>query len=204
MKTIYALHGHDNTFKSTITAIAKFFITGEKSNNDEYNVLELQKNINGYKMLQLKNIYHFADEPKRQYYNLTKDNRIYKETDKKEKEKARKEFVEFAESQKQIHGNDVWAIHLINKIKKDKFYNLFWIGDLRFETEYSSLVRLHNSNNYNFNVKFINININNDIKTYYKKDNLKNNMFNYVINIDANKPYNKIIEDIYYQLKNIL
>lgn len=204
MKKIYALHGHDNSFKTTITAIAKYFINGEKTNNDEYNILELQKNINGYKILQLQNILHFADELKRQYYELTKDKKIYQELNKTEKEQSREKLVEFAESQKQIHGNDIWAIHLLNKIKKDKFHNLFWIGDLRFETEYSSLVRLHNSEKYNFNVKFININVDTDDKTYYKKDDLKNNMFNYTININNNKSYNEIIKDIYYQLKSIL
>ena len=209
MKRLFVLHAHDNSYKSTITAIAGWMMSSDFNKTDLFdaiNVNTLISKIEVLKSTSLKQVFHFSEKPKdifRQISNITEMS-SNKNADRLQKELVRGQFVDWAEQQKVTFGSNVWSIPVIKAInKKIKSHDTFWIGDLRFETE---LAEIQKTINPKFDVKFISVNVigHKQAVNYYEKQTLPINSFHFQITIDESIDYNNSIQQIYYQLKEIL
>lgn len=206
-KKLYVLHAHDNQYKSTITAVAQFLLYVEnKSSLDVLNINNLKRNIEGLKNNKDKRIFHFADNPKKLYGEISGNEGLISNfnKDRLAKEILRKQFVEWTEQQKELFGENVWARKVVSEInKRVKKYDTFWIGDLRFFVE---IEEIQKNIDKRLKVEFIYVGVLNqaDKDTYYKKNKINTNNFHHKIEIDSSKGYGEIIESIYYQLKEIL
>ena len=186
---LYILHAHDNSYKSTITAVYNYIISG--SNVDLYVNIE-----NHYKTTQYTNIYNFSQLPKDMYSILKGIDLTDTYELKSLKENYRKEMVEWIESQKKIFGEDVWAKDLLNHVDCNKS---LWIGDLRFKVELDVIDKIK------CNKHFIGVNLLNQANdfTYYEKEML-NIEYDSIITIDINDSYQDILNNIYNQLCRIV
>jgi hypothetical protein len=207
---LYALHAHDNEYKSTITAIVNYMFDMSnpetQKRHQHSDMLAIDYIIQEIELLKTKlnnNIYHFADAPKKMYGELSGDWSMSTPVneDRLAKELCRASFVAWAESQKELFGSNVWAKRVVKTINNNK--KTCFIGDLRFKSE---LDEIQKNINPNRKVEFMYVDVLNrkSNETYYIKDKMNNAWFHHKITVDASKPYTDILKDIYLQLIPII
>lgn len=201
MKQIYVLYGGDNTYKTTITTVAKYIMTYPLHKETSVNIDTLLDNWDVLKISQFHNITTFAKTPKKMYSVITLNDNILQEEDKTLKEIERPKFVKWAEAQKEMLGSNLWAKHVIEQFKTVPNFKKYWIGDLRFKEEYKALQEFKNT--FDSEINIIKIVLSNDLKSS-NKHIIDFNKKPIILNINVEQNYNKIIKDIYLQVYNIL
>jgi ABC-type oligopeptide transport system ATPase subunit len=180
---IIALNGYSGSGKDTVGKIIQDLLQKEDDTSMGFPSWEIKK---------------FADKVTQCFKLITGTN--YHKLSREEKEKCRDQYIEFAEKQKEIFGENVWINSLFCY---QELQNPNWIiSDLRFPNEYQVVkdregivVKINRFNKEHFN----DVANGREAVLHSSETSLDNHNFDYVINNDSDIPH--LIEEVRKMLK---